>query len=85
MSLEGRYTARSFLANTGDRRFVLPAAYITDAQLAWADPSGDLAVTLFVNNLGGVNRYSSGYTDGSISYYYPLPPRNLFLQVRTGF
>lgn len=85
VALEGRYTARSFLANTGDPRFVLPAAYITDAQLAWTDPNGHLAVTLFVNNLGDVNRYSSGYTDGSISYYYPLPPRNLFLQVRTGF
>jgi iron complex outermembrane recepter protein len=85
LSLEGRYTARSFLANTGDPRFVLPAAYITDAQVAWEDPHGRLGVTLFVNNLGGVDRYSSGYTDGSISYYYPLPPRNLFLQVRAGF
>ena len=85
VSLEGRYTSRSFLANTGDPRFVLPAAYVTDAQLAWQDPDGHLGITLFVNNLGDTMRYGSGYTDGTISYYYPLPPRNLFLQVRAGF
>jgi iron complex outermembrane recepter protein len=85
VSLEGQYTARSYLANTGDPRFVLPAAYITDAQIAWEAPKRHLGVTLFVNNLGDVYRYGSGYTDGSISYYYPLPPRNLFLQVRAGF
>lgn len=85
LSLEGRYTGRSFLANDGNPRFVLPSAYVTDAQIAWADPGGRLAITLFVNNLADVNRYGSGYTDGTISYYYPLPPRNLYLQVRTGF
>ncbi|HEY5218712.1 MAG TPA: TonB-dependent receptor [Gemmatimonadaceae bacterium] len=85
LSLEGRYTSQSYLDNTGNSQFVLPAAYITDAQVAWQDAGGRLGVTLFVNNLADVNRYSSGYTDGSISYYYPLPPRNLFLQVRAGF
>ena len=85
VALEGRYTARSYLDNTGNPQFVLPAAYITDAQLGWRDRAGRVEVTLFVNNLADVNRYGSGYTDGSISYYYPLPPRNLFLQVRAGF
>ncbi len=85
LSLEGRYTSQSFLDNTGDRRFVLPAAYITDAQVAWSDAARGYEITLFVNNLAGINRYGSGYTDGSISYYYPLPPRNLFLQFRAGF
>ncbi len=85
LSLGGRYTSRSFLDNTGNPLFVLPAAYITDARISWRDAPGHLDVTLFVNNLTGVLRYSSGYTDGSISYYYPLPPRNLYLQVRAGF
>jgi iron complex outermembrane recepter protein len=85
LSLEGRYTSRSFLDNTGNPSFVLPAAYITDARVAWRDAPGHVDVTLFVNNLADVLRYSSGYTDGSISYYYPLPPRNLYLQVRAAF
>ncbi|MDE3150973.1 MAG: TonB-dependent receptor [Gemmatimonadota bacterium] len=85
VSLEGRYTGRSFLDNTGNSQFVLPAAYITDAQVAWDAPGDRVGATLFVNNLAGVNRYGSGYTDGSISYYYPLPPRNLYLQVRAAF
>ena len=85
LSLEGRYTSRSFLDNTGNPLFVLPAAYITDAQVAWQNAPGHLAITLFVNNLADVRSYSSGYTDGSISYYYPLPPRNLYLQVRAAF
>lgn len=85
VAIEGQYTARSYLDNTGNPRFVLPAAYLTSAEIGWRDPARHVEVTLFVNNLADVNRYGSGYTDGSISYYYPLPPRNLFLQVRAGF
>ncbi len=85
LALEGRFSGKSYLDNTGDPRFVLPAAYVTDARIGWADPGGRVDVSLFVNNLAGVDRYGSGYTDGSISYYYPLPPRNLYLQVRAGF
>lgn len=85
LALEGRFTGRSYLANDGNVAFVLPAAYITDAQVGWRAPDDRFHVTLFVNNLANVNRYGSGYTDGSLSYYYPLPFRNLYLQVGTAF
>ena len=58
------------------------ALKIDAGQLA---PGSRVDVTLFVNNLGNVDRYGSGYTDGTTSYYYPLPLRNLYLQVRAGF
>ncbi len=85
VSVDGRFTGQSFLANDGNLAFVLPAAYVADAQVGWRDRHGRLDVTLFVNNLGNVNRYSAGYTDGTTSYYYPMPLRNLYLQVRTAF
>jgi iron complex outermembrane receptor protein len=84
-ALDGRFTGQSFLANDGNIDFTLPAAYVTDAQVGWRTAGSRLDVTLFVNNLGGVNRYGSGYTDGTTSYYYPMPLRNLYLQVRAGF
>ncbi|HVZ77493.1 MAG TPA: hypothetical protein VG818_05895, partial [Gemmatimonadaceae bacterium] len=82
-SVEGRYTGQSYLANTGDAQFVLPATYIADAQVAWT--AGRYGVTLFANNIGNCLKYSSGYTDGSSSYYYPLPPRNVSLVVKAAF
>ena len=85
LALEGRFTGQSFLANDGNLAFTLPAAYVTDAQIGWRAPGSRVDVTLFVNNLGNVDRYGSGYTDGTTSYYYPLPLRNLYLQVRAGF
>lgn len=85
LALEGRFTGQSFLANDGNVGFTLPAAYVTDAQIGWRAPRGRVDVTLFVNNLGNVDRYGSGYTDGTTSYYYPMPMRNLYVQVRTSF
>jgi iron complex outermembrane receptor protein len=83
LSLDGRYTGRSFLANTGDARFVLPASYLLDAGAELA--LGRHALVVHANNLLDSHRFASGYTDGAESYYYPLPPRNLLVTVRVGF
>ena len=38
-----------------------------------------------VNNLTNTPFYTGGYTDGTSSYYYVLPPRNVFVTVRARF
>jgi iron complex outermembrane recepter protein len=83
LALEGHYTSRSFLQNTSDPRFVLPAAYTLDGTAAWH--AGPYELVLRGNNLTGSKKYGSGYASGDVSYYYVLPPRNLFVEVRLGF
>lgn len=82
LGLTGRYQGRAFLANTGDERFVLPASYVVDGSVAWTH--GRLGVAAHANNVLDSDRYGSGYTDGSESYYYVLPPRNLLLTLTLG-
>jgi iron complex outermembrane receptor protein len=75
-AIEGRYTGKSQLDNTGDLRLTLPAAYLVDATASWRQ--GRVALTLRGNNLTNSKRFGSGYAGGATPYYYVLPPRNLF-------
>ena len=83
LSLGGRYVGRSFLANTGDARFVTPSAYLFDAGLAWQRGRHELAVR--VMNVGSARFYASGYTDGTTSYYFVTAPRAVFVTGTVGF
>ena len=83
LALEARYTSRSFLQNTGDPRFVLPAALALDATASWH--AGPYELVVRGNNITNSRKYGSGYASGGVSYYYVLPPRNLFVEVKAGF
>jgi iron complex outermembrane receptor protein len=83
LSLDGRFVAKSYLANTSDGRFVTPGRATADAALAWALDRYSLGVR--VNNLTSTPFYTGGYTDGTTSYYYVLPPRNVFVTLRARF
>jgi iron complex outermembrane recepter protein len=83
ISAGGRYASRSFLANTGDRRFMLPAAYVAD--LGVKVGSDRRSVQLIVYNAGDTDRYAGGYTDGSTSYYFVHAARHATLTARIGF
>ncbi|MGI8510270.1 MAG: TonB-dependent receptor [Gemmatimonadaceae bacterium] len=82
LSLEGRYQSVSFLQNTSDRRFVLPAAFNADASVAWRIGRNELLVR--GNNLTNSKKYGSGYASDGVSYYFVLPPRSLFVTVKLG-
>lgn len=82
LGASGRYVGRSYLANTGDSRFTLPPSYAVDGSVAWT--RGRWGLTLQANNLGDNHKYASGYTDGSASYFYVMPPRNFLLTTRLG-
>lgn len=86
VGVDGRYTSRSFLRNTGERRFMLPASYVVDATLAFRPRIWNGRHELLVqgNNLGNSLRYASGYSDGTESYYFVLPPRNVMVMLRVG-
>ena len=78
--VSGRYAGASFLANTGDARFRLPAAYVSDLGVAWS--VGRYAAEATVLNALDVRAYSSGYTDGTVASYFPVASRHLMLTLR---
>jgi iron complex outermembrane receptor protein len=82
LAVEGRYQGESFLANTGDRRFVLPAATNVDGSAT--AHFGRYALVVRGNNLTNSKKYGSGYASDGVSYYYVLPPRNVFVTLKVG-
>ena len=83
VSAEGRYQSRAFLQNTSDPRFVLPSSYNLDASISWHSKAFE--VTARGNNLTGSDAFGSGYASGGVSYYYVVPPRNVFVTVKAMF
>ena len=83
LSVTGRYVGRSFLANTGDERFMTPAAHLLDAGVAWRRGRNELALN--VMNVGSTRFYGAGYTDGTTPYYFVTAPRAVFVTATLGF
>jgi iron complex outermembrane recepter protein len=84
LALESQYTSRSFLQNTSDARFVLPAAHTVNASASLRLHRG---VELMVrgNNLTDNKKFGSGYVNQGVSYYFVVPPRNVFVSVRLAY
>ncbi len=70
LSVGARHTAESQLANDGSATQVLPAATVVDAAAGIRMARYDLK--LQVANLFDANAYSSGYTDGTTRYLFPI-------------
>jgi iron complex outermembrane receptor protein len=83
VSVETRYQSRSFLQNTSDPRYMLPATFDLDGSLGWQ--RGRYQIIARGNNLTNSKKYGSGYASDGVSYYYVLPPRNVFVTVGVGF
>lgn len=83
LAVDARYQNRSFLTNTSDDRTVLPAYANVDASVAWRVRQVELLAR--VNNLTDSRRYGSGYADSGTSYYFILPPRNVFVTMKLDF
>ena len=81
-AVQGRYQSVSFLQNTSDRRYVLPAAFDMDASIGWKIGNNELL--LRANNLTDSKKYGSGYASDGVSYYFVLPPRNYFVTLKIG-
>ena len=83
LAVETRYTSRSFLQNTGDPTYVLPASLIVDASASWHIPHYEIVGR--VNNLLDARKYGSGYAGDGVPDYYVLPPRNAFVTLKLDF
>jgi iron complex outermembrane receptor protein len=83
VAVETRYTSRSFLQNTSDSRYVLPASFDLSANASVHVGAYELVVR--ANNLTDSKKYGSGYASGGVSYYYVLPPRNVFVSLKAAF
>lgn len=82
LALEGRYQDASYLQNTGDARYMLPAALTVDGSVTWH--MGRSAIAVRGNNLTNSKKYGSGYAYDGVSYYYVLPPRSVFVTLTLG-
>lgn len=82
LAVEGRYQNASFLQNTGDRTYMLPAAFNLDGSVTLH--VGKSAIVVRGNNLTNSRKYGSGYGYGGVSYYYVVPPRNVFVTLKLG-
>jgi iron complex outermembrane receptor protein len=82
-AVEHRYQSRSFLQNTGNPRYVLPASSELDGSATLR--IGRHEIALRGNNLTDSKKYGSGYASGGVSYYYVLPPRNFFVTAKLVF
>ena len=80
LAAQARYQSVSFLTNTSDRRYVLPADANLDASLSWRLGRNDIMIR--ANNLTNSRKYGSGYESGGESCYYVLPPRNVFVSLK---
>jgi outer membrane receptor protein involved in Fe transport len=80
MALAVRYVDRMHLANDGNDALVVPAS--TLLELSLRAQRGPVTALLEVNNLLSADAYSSGYTDGSARYLYPIAPRSVLLTLR---
>jgi iron complex outermembrane receptor protein len=83
LAAESQYTSRSFLQNTGDARFVLPAALTVNASASFRYRYAELVVR--GNNLTDNEKFASGYVSGGSAAYYVVPPRNVFVSMRVMF
>ena len=82
LAADVRYTGESFLQNTSDPRFLLPAATTLDLSASLHEPGFELLFR--ANNVTDSRKYGSGYAAGSGPAYYVLPPRNFFVTVKLG-
>jgi len=83
VSAEGRHQSRSFLQNTSNPEFVLPAFSSIEAAVSWQ--VGNYEVVARGNNLTDSKAYASGYASGGLSYYFVVPPRNFFITLKASF
>jgi iron complex outermembrane receptor protein len=83
VTAEGRHQSRSFLQNTSNPEFVLPAFSNLDASVSWR--VGNYEVVARGNNLMDSKAYASGYASGGLSYYFVVPPRNFFVTLKASF
>ena len=82
LAMQARYQSVAFLENTSDRRYVLPPAFDMDASIAWRIGHNELLIR--ANNLTNSKKYGSGYASDGVSYYFVLPPRNVFVTLKIG-
>ena len=89
--VDGRYTSRMMLTNTGDERFVVPPSWYADAGVTLR--AGSHSVLVQLRNVLDRRVYTGGYPglaatgepDAMEPYYYTMAPRNVSVNARIAF
>jgi iron complex outermembrane recepter protein len=92
LDVDGRYTSRMMLTNTGDPRFVVPDSWYADAGITLR--VAQQSVLVLVRNVFDRRVYTGGYPGAAVNsadpaamepYYYTLAPRNVTINARLAF
>jgi hypothetical protein len=83
LTLTARHVGRSFLANDGNGALTTPAFTLADAGAAVT--IGRHAVRVQVQNLFDGTAFASGYTDGTVRYFFPVAARTVMATVAFTF
>jgi iron complex outermembrane receptor protein len=83
VGLEGRYVSRSFLANDGDTRFVVPPSATLDASLGQRWRGAEFLVQL--RNAFDRRYFTGGYHDSVVPSYYVGAGRNVMVTAALRF
>lgn len=83
LSLSARHVGESQLANDGNSALVTPAFTLADLGGSYAIGRHTLRVQ--VQNLLSSTAYASGYTDGSLRYFFPVATRTVLATLSVGF
>jgi iron complex outermembrane receptor protein len=83
VTLGARHVGRSYLANDGDASLTLPAHSLMNGTVALR--LGRHSVRLQAQNLIDAVAYTSGYTDGTTRYLFPVASRTLLATLSLTF
>ena len=83
LTLSARHVGRSYLANDGNVATTTPSFTLVDAGAAV--PVGRVVLRLQVQNLFDATAYASGYTDGTVRYFFPVATRTVLATVVLSF
>ena len=82
--VNGRYVSQSFLDNTNNETYTVPSSFIVNGSVNLTFLK-NYSINLMVNNIFDQKYYTSGYVQGTQSYYYAMATRNYYITFKCRF
>ncbi len=84
VEISGRYVSQSFLDNTGNKNYMVPASFILNASINYNFWKKH-AIQLMVNNITNQRYYTAGYVQGNQPYYFAMATCNFYCSILIRF
>ncbi|MCB1198560.1 MAG: TonB-dependent receptor, partial [Deltaproteobacteria bacterium] len=79
LSITGRYTGSSYLDNTSNDNFTVPASLIFDGSMDFSFFGDRSLLKFWINNIANTKYSLSGYVADGESNFYPMARRNYYV------